>query len=125
MTTSTTKTEPQKQATTSANQPSHRFTTIRHQPVFCEGVTQLSIGYPVSRLVFSSHPPQRSADGNEISHFVATEIVLPTIGLAELAKQIIESLVQGKDQLEAGGTGWNKELIDLITQLQAAQVNNN
>ncbi|MFZ7309754.1 MULTISPECIES: hypothetical protein [Comamonas] len=123
MTTSTPKTELQKPATTPANQPSHRFTSVRHQPVFCEGVSQVSLGYPVSRLVFSSHPPQRSADGNEISHFVATEIVLPTIGLAELAKQIIESLVQGKDQLEAGGAGWNKELIDLITELQTAQIN--
>lgn len=112
----------QEQASTPSSQLAHRFTNVRHQSVFCEGVTQLSIGYPVSRLVFSSHPPQRSKDGAEFTHFVATEIVLPTIGLAELAKQIIESLAQGKDQLEAGGAEWNKELIELINQLQSPQV---
>lgn len=118
MTSSTPKTQQKQQPSTPTHEMTHRFSATRHQPVFCEGVAQIAVGYPVSRLVFSSQPPQRSADGKEITHFVATEVVLPTNGLAELAKQIIVSLIESKDQLETIGSDWNKNLSELITQLQ-------
>jgi hypothetical protein len=125
MTSSTPKPHQKQQLTSPANQLVHKFTTTRHQPVFCEGVTQIAVGYPVSRLVFSSQPPQPSADGKEITHFVAAEVVLPTNGLAELAKQIIQSLIESKSQLGTIGDDWNKNLAELITQLQKPEVSSN
>ncbi|MDE1555365.1 MULTISPECIES: hypothetical protein [Comamonas] len=125
MTSSTHKPEQKQQPSTPAHEMSHRFSATRHQPIFCEGISQIAVGYPVSRLIFASQPPQRSADGKEITHFVATEVVLPTNGLAELAKQIIQSLIESKDQLGAIGNDWNKNLSELITHLENPETSGN
>ena len=125
MTSSTHKTKQKQQPSIPDNEMSHRFSATHHQPVFCEGISQIAVGYPVSRLIFASQAPQRSADGKEITHFVAAEVVLPTNGLAELARQIVQSLIESKDQLGEIGNDWNRNLSELITRLENTEAGSN
>lgn len=104
---------------------SHKFITNNQSPVFCEGISQIAVGYPVSRLIFSNQPPQKSEDGKTINHFVAVEVILPTNGLAELARQIVKSLSESQEQLDTIGSDWNRNLSNIIDDLKRSTSNNN
>lgn len=98
----------------------HNFVAKPHTTVYAEGASQLSVGFPNSRIVFASHPSEISTDGKEMKHFVAIEVAIPTASLALLAKQIIDSLADSQMDLSEAGAAWSKGLESLLNSVKQA-----
>ena len=69
---------------------------------YCEGLSQLVIGYPVSRMLLHDFIDRDANKPNapERRQLVA-ELVIPTAGLIELAKHVIASVGASKAQIKA------------------------
>jgi hypothetical protein len=71
--------------------------------VYADGLTQLHLGYPISRVVLHglverSEDPPGSKDVRELRH-VACELVMPTIGLLDMAVNVLRAVRSGEAQL--------------------------
>jgi len=65
--------------------------------MYCDGMSQFMLGFPVSRLLLHDLV-ERNADvpgAPEVRHVVG-EIVMPTAGLIDMAKNILAAVSQNK-----------------------------
>ncbi len=68
--------------------------------IYCDGMSQLLMGYPVSRLTLHDLVERNPDDLNapEIRHIVG-ELVMPTAGLIDMARHILAATGQTREVL--------------------------
>ncbi len=87
--------------------------------IYVEGVTQMMVGFPNSRLQLSGMV-DRAGNGasQEDVHLLACELVMPTSAMIEIAQGILQNLAQNKAMLQQGSAEWiakAQEVFDLLT----------
>lgn len=103
--------------TTPAKQQAVRFNRSPFAPsMYVEGVSQVMVGFPNSRVLWHS-TVHKQADGTE-TRDIACEMVLPTAGLAECARQLLTQLALNKDVLKSAGTDWLQNTLAVIQSLE-------
>lgn len=93
------------QAVTNPNIPS----------IYVEGVSQMMIGFPNSRMMFHnfSQKDPSKPDGPEM-RTMACELIIPTAALIEMARGILHTLTENKAALESTKNEW-LEKINVLT----------
>lgn len=86
--------------------------------IYVEGVTQMVVGFPNSRLQLSSMV-ERTGNGpsQEDVHMLACELIMPTSAMIEIAQGILQNLAQNKAKVQEGGAEWMakvQEVFDLL-----------
>jgi hypothetical protein len=86
--------------------------------MYVEGISQMAIGFPNSRVVFNSFS-QRSGEGAgaEEMHQLACELVVPTAALIEIARTILGQLAENRDLLRNLGSEWMERVNALVADL--------
>lgn len=88
--------------------------------IYVEGISQMAVGFPNSRLMLNQFSQQSGEDENrEEVHHLACELVVPTAALVEMAQGILKHLGSSKELLQSGGTEWMQKVIDVIATLPA------
>ena len=81
--------------------------------IYVDGVSQLMVGYPNSRLILASLLHRAQDNGtSEHMHHVGCELVMPTTALIEIAQSILGNLAQGKPELLAASAEWMEKVSD-------------
>jgi hypothetical protein len=85
--------------------------------VYVEGVSQVMIGIPNSRMIFHDHIQRQEADGNreEVRH-IALEVVMPTSAIIDMVTNLTAQLVQSRDKYVVANAEWT----ELTTRMMAA-----
>lgn len=88
--------------------------------IFVEGMSQLLLGYPLSRIVLhhSSQPPADPLASGEIRQ-IACELIIPTIGMLDMARYIIAGASQTQDQLGQIHNDFGVKLGEMIASVAA------
>ena len=90
--------------------------------VYVEGISQLLLGFPNSRLMMfnlaTRHPEQ--PDGPAV-HNMACELVMPTPALLEMCKTILNHAAQVSPMLKDGGERWVQQMNDMLDGLSTDQ----
>lgn len=90
--------------------------------IYVEGIGQMMVGFPNSRLMLSQLTHQNGHDGvQEDVHHVACELVVPTSALIEMAQGILGNLGDNKELLKNAGGDWVQKVIDVLGTLPATQ----
>jgi hypothetical protein len=64
--------------------------------IYVEGITQMSVGFPNSRLLMHSFTEKTAPDEQETRHVVC-ELIMPTAAIVELAQNLINQIAENKD----------------------------
>lgn len=84
--------------------------------VYVEGVSQMLIGFPNSRLLLHSFSERDATNPDAPERrTIACEIVIPTPGLIEMAQLVINSIAQNKEALSSVRAEWVEKL-DALTK---------
>lgn len=84
--------------------------------IFAEGVSQLVIGFPMSRVVFfKSVDHDSSTDPPTEVHQVAYELIIPTPALAETCMAILQHMTGAKGLLTSSRNDWTQR-VDAVMQ---------
>jgi len=85
------------QTIATGNVPSH----------YVEGVSQMLIGFPNSRMMFHSLSQKDSANPNATEvRTLACELIIPTVALIEMARGILSTMSANKESLEVASNEW-------------------
>lgn len=86
--------------------------------MYVEGISQMAIGFPNSRVVFNSFS-QRSGEGDDTEemHQLACEMVVPTGALIEIARTILGQFAENRDVLRNLGGEWIERVNALVDDL--------
>lgn len=103
--------------------PSHPVQYVRNSPVPCvyvEGLSQIMFGFPNSRVVLHNMATRESAapDATETQN-VALEIVIPTAGLLEMCKNVLQHAAEIGPQIKSSGEQWMEAVSRVIDSTQA------
>lgn len=86
--------------------------------IYAEGIAQMLVGFPNSRLMLSQLSQQNGEGENkEDVHHVACELVVPTAALIEMAQGILNNLGRSKEQLQSVGTEWMQKVGAIVEAL--------
>ncbi len=89
---------------------------------YVEGLTQLMVGFPNSRLILHSMAQRDpTIPGAPEQRRLACELVMPTSALLEIAQNLMGALAASKVQLDAAQQDWLTKLNTLNATLAAAQ----
>lgn len=90
--------------------------------IYVDGVSQLMVGYPNSRLMLASllHRAQDNGTPDDVHH-VGCELVMPTTALIEMAQSILNNLAQSKPELLGASAEWMQKVQAVIEQLPQQQ----
>ncbi|GAA4349634.1 hypothetical protein GCM10023165_36610 [Variovorax defluvii] len=102
------------QATTPEKSP--RFLRGMSPTIYVEGMSQLMVGFPNSRMLWHSFVAQDP--GGEETRQIACELIIPTAAMVDTARMLITHLAANKAQLEATGAEWLKRTADLLASLE-------
>lgn len=91
--------------------------------IYVEGLTQISVGFPNSRLVLHSLV-ERTGEGSESqeNRRIACELILPTASAIEIAQLLINQLASNKDMLRKTGRDWSEKIDTLFESLERVEV---
>lgn len=92
-------------------------------PIYVEGVSQMMVGFPNSRLLLLSYV-ERSGDPQNPHemHHVACELIMPTSAVIELAQNLINNLSANKELLKQARTEWSGKVATLFDALGSVPV---
>lgn len=93
--------------------------------IYCDGLSQLMIGYPVSRLTLHDLVERDASNPGtpEVRHLVA-ELVMPTAGLVEMARHILAGANLNREamlKIETEYTGRLHAALDAVTLVADAE----
>jgi hypothetical protein len=84
--------------------------------IYVEGLSQLMVGFPNSRLFLHSIAQRDlNVPGGMETRQLACELVMSTSAMIEMAQTIIHALVQNQTQLEAAKLEWLGKL-EMLTR---------
>ena len=87
--------------------------------IYVEGVAQMVVGFPNSRIMLYSHTDKVIDDPqSKDTRYAACELVMPTAAVMETAKNLLKALAVNKENLMAGKTEWSKRLDVLFGELE-------
>jgi hypothetical protein len=89
--------------------------------IYVEGITQMSIGFPNSRLLMHSFTEKKAVDGQEIRH-IACELIMPTAGIVELAQNLINQLAQHKESIINTGRAYANTYDNIFKSLETINI---
>lgn len=84
--------------------------------IYVEGVNQMMVGFPVSRLTFYHMAERGPQSPVEIRHG-ACELVMPTSALIEMARLILSNLSANKNVIESAKSEWYGKVDQLMATL--------
>ena len=92
--------------------------------IYVEGMSQMLVGFPNSRLLMHSmaHRDAATPGAPELRHIVC-ELIMPTSTAIELAQNILAGLSASKPQLEAVKLEWISKLDALTNSLPSQPTN--
>jgi hypothetical protein len=91
--------------------------------VYVEGVSQMVLGFPTSRVIFFSGVNQdTSVDPPTETHLQACELIIPTAALAEASLTILTHMIGTKSLLEKGRAEWSAKVQHVMDQLDLLQL---
>lgn len=100
------------------------LTTLVHSDttptIYTEGVSQVMIGIPNSRILFHNRVQRQEADGKqeEIRH-IALEVVMPTSAIVDMVSNLTAQLVQARDKYSEASSEWVKFTNTMLTTLES------
>lgn len=88
--------------------------------IYVEGLSQMMIGFPISRMMLYSLAQKDSAnpDAPELRH-MACELIVPTTALIEMAQNILNTLTANKSVIEGSKKEWSDKVDALTNSLQS------
>lgn len=99
--------------TTQAAPPASSNTTLLRSDstptIYVEGVSQVMIGIPNSRMIFHDHIQRQETNGNreEVRH-IALEVVMPTSAIIDMVSNLTAQLVQSRDKYAVANAEWTE-----------------
>lgn len=90
--------------------------------IYVEGLSQLNLGYPLSRLVLhhTVEPSTSPHDVPERRH-IACELVMPTMALIDMVQVTLSSIAQARDQLPRFHDQIGENLKAMLADVEAAR----
>jgi hypothetical protein len=89
--------------------------------IYAEGMSQLMLGFPNSRVMLfsmaSRHPDQPNSPTIQN---LACELVMPTPALIDMCKTVLKHAVEATPSLRAGGDQWLAQVNDMLDNLKAS-----
>lgn len=86
--------------------------------IYVEGVSQMVVGFPNSRLRLSSMIEHAdNGEGQEVVHSLACELVMPTAAMLEIAQGILRNMAQNKSAMQQGGAEWMAKVQEVFEAL--------
>lgn len=86
--------------------------------IYVEGITQMMVGFPNSRIMFNSMAQQKGeGETAEEVHSLACELVVPTTALIEIIQALTEHLAGNKQQLQQAGAEWLEKSLGIVDTL--------
>lgn len=98
--------------------------------IYVEGISQVALGFPNSRLLFHSLATKTNNETQEEVHQLAAEIVIPTSSLIDMLKLLSNQIIQNQLQIKNFGSEWihkiNESIDSLMTETsqQSSQATN-
>lgn len=87
--------------------------------IYVEGLSQLMIGFPNSRMHLHSFVEREVIDQTTTEkRHIACELIMPTSAMIEIAQLLINSLVANKAVLEASRAEWIGKLEAITNSLK-------
>jgi len=75
--------------------------------IYVEGLSQMMLGFPNSRLLMHSSAVQNSTSSAVVeTRQVTCELVMPTTAMIEMARAILDILSQNQKQFEVAKAEW-------------------
>jgi hypothetical protein len=89
--------------------------------IYVEGISQMGLGFPNSRLMFHSFTSKTESDnGIDEVHNVAVELVMPTSALVEMLKTLTAQLGMNNEQIKLIGHEWLYKVNESLDSLSVA-----
>ncbi|WP_147326155.1 hypothetical protein [Hydrogenophaga borbori] len=90
--------------------------------IFAEGISQLAVGFPMSRVVFHKavELDANTTPPTEV-HQVACELVIPTPALVEAAMTILRHMTNAKGLVNSSRAEWTQRVDTILQQLDQTQ----
>ena len=90
------------------------------QSLYVEGLSQMLLGFPVSRLLFFSLA-ERDASNPSAPEMrqIACELIIPTASLIELAQHVLANVASNKAPIEAAKLEWIGKFDGLMSSMPA------
>lgn len=85
--------------------------------IYVEGVTQMVVSFPNSRLRLSGLV-ERTDNGDGEEHMLACELIMPTSSMLEIAQYILQNMAQNKAALQQGGAEWMAKVQEVFETLR-------
>jgi hypothetical protein len=92
---------------------------VPNVPMFyVEGISQMALGFPNSRIMLHSMAARTSNDQNApVMHNLAVELVIPTASLVELTQTLVNQLQQNQGAIKEFGAEWMQKVNSLVDSL--------
>lgn len=88
---------------------------------YVEGLSQIMIGSPNSRLVLYQKVERRLEEGSQVeTHYQNCELVMSTPAMIEMYMNILANCGKAKPELLARTEQWNSRVTDLYSKLTAS-----
>lgn len=95
-------------------------------PIYVEGLSQMMIGFPNSRLIFHSLVmPADAQTGTPETRQIGCELVIPTAALVESVGILMNQLTGAREALKAGTAEWTSKVNAVMDTLQAVPTGSN
>lgn len=88
--------------------------------IYVEGISQMGLGFPNSRLIFHSFA-SKTENGSDEIHNVAVELVIPTSSLVEMLKTLTNQLSINQEQIKQFGNEWVHKVNDSLDSLGSSE----
>lgn len=107
-------------ASNSAEPKTRLVRSLSTPTVYAEGISQMLLGFPMSRVMLHSlvheRPNERTGESEQV-HQVACEIVMPTPALIEMARAIINNVTTNREQMSLDGAQWMAHVNEAMSNL--------
>jgi hypothetical protein len=91
--------------------------------IYAEGLSQMMLGFPNSRLLMHSSAVQNSTSSATVeTRQLTCELVMPTTAMIEMARAILDILSQNQKQFEIAKAEWLGKLDAISQSIQNADV---
>ncbi|PUE49057.1 hypothetical protein B9Z47_06015 [Limnohabitans sp. 2KL-1] len=88
--------------------------------IYAEGVSQLMLGFPNSRVMLFSMAARNSEQaGSPTIQNLACELVMPTPVLIDMCKTVLKHAAEASPSLRSGGEQWLEQVNGMLDSLQA------
>ena len=88
--------------------------------MYVEGLSQMMLGFPNSRVMLYNMATRQSDQPNSPTvQNLACELVMPTAALIDMCKTILKHASEASPTIKAGGEQWLEQVNEMLDSLKA------